>query len=77
MDALHEAVRLSPTNALALARLARLILSQPPAENPRRIGEADFLSRRAVQMAPTDAEVVALRAEVAAKLAEEAKARPD
>ena len=77
LDALHEAVRLSPTNALALAKLARLILSQPAAENPRRIGEADFLSRRAVQLAPADEEVAALRAEVAAKLAEEPKARPD
>ena len=77
LESLQEAVRLSPTNALALAKLARLVLSQPSAENPRRIGEADFLSRRAVELAPADPEVARLRAEVIAGLPREAREKPE
>jgi len=61
LESLREAVFLSPTNGLAFARLARLVSVQDPKENPRRIGEADFLSRRAVELAPDTTEVIEIR----------------
>jgi hypothetical protein len=64
LESLQEAVRLSPTNGLAFARLARQVLAQNEKANPRRVGEADFLSRRAVKLAPQDAEVAKIRAEI-------------
>lgn len=42
LRSLAEAVRLSPTNGLAYARLARRIADQTATENPRRVTEADF-----------------------------------
>jgi dipeptidyl aminopeptidase/acylaminoacyl peptidase len=63
-DSLQEAVRLSPTNGLAFARLAKLVLAQRDADNPRRVGEADFFSRHAVKLAPRDSEVAKIRAEI-------------
>jgi hypothetical protein len=63
-DSLQEAVRLAPANGLALARLARHLLRQDAAKNPRRIAEADWCSRRAVLLAPTQPEVLHIRAEV-------------
>jgi dipeptidyl aminopeptidase/acylaminoacyl peptidase len=68
LDSLREAVRLSPTNALALARLARQIFAGDEAQNPRKNAEADFLSRRAVERAPDEPEVLKLRAEVAERI---------
>jgi dipeptidyl aminopeptidase/acylaminoacyl peptidase len=65
---LQEAVRLSPTNALATARLAKQALAQDPKENPRRVGEADFYSRRAVALAPNEPEVLRIRAEVVERI---------
>jgi hypothetical protein len=56
---------LAPTNGLAVVRLAARILEEDPKDNPRRLGEADFLSRRALQFAPNDAEVAKLRADIA------------
>ncbi|HOY57320.1 MAG TPA: protein kinase [Verrucomicrobiota bacterium] len=50
VDALRRAVRLAPTNAPALARLARATLADT--NNPCRVKEAEFLSRRAVELAP-------------------------
>lgn len=50
VDALRKAIRLAPTNALALARLARATLADT--NNPCRVKEADFLSRRAVEPVP-------------------------
>ena len=68
LASLHEAVHLSPTNALATARLAKQILAQDPKENPRRVGEADFFSRRAVELAPNEPEVLQSRTEVVQRL---------
>ena len=65
LASLQEAVRLSPPNALAFARLARRVLEQ--GDNPRRVGEADFYSRRAVQLSPKDAEVLRIRDEIKAR----------
>jgi hypothetical protein len=44
--------------------LAKQVLAQNDRDNPRRAGEADFLSRYAVQLAPQDAAVVKIRADV-------------
>jgi hypothetical protein len=65
---LQEAVRLSPTNGLAFARLAFRVLEQDDKENPRRVGEADFYSRYAVRLAPNDQEVLKIRAEIQEKV---------
>jgi len=70
LESLRETVRLSPTNTLALAKQAKLLANLDPAESPRALGEADFLSRRAVELSPRNTEVAKLRAEVAKKLAD-------
>ncbi|MDA1275590.1 MAG: M60 family metallopeptidase [Verrucomicrobia bacterium] len=64
LDGLHEAVRLSPTNGLAFARLAQKVLEQDPAQNPRHVGEAFFYCRRARELAPDDPEVARITAEI-------------
>jgi hypothetical protein len=64
LESLHEAVSLSPTNGLAYARLARQVLAQSDKDNPRRVGEADFFSRRAVELSPDDPEVQQIRSEI-------------
>ena len=66
LTGLQEAVRMSPTNGLALARLARLT-SEDPAANSRALAKAVFLSSRAVELTPRTAEVWRLRAEVLEK----------
>lgn len=69
VSALEEAVRFSPTNGLALARLAHVISEQK--DNPRRWGEADFFSRRALRYSPVDGEVLRVRQEIEQWLARE------
>jgi hypothetical protein len=63
-QSLQEAVCLAPTNGLAYARLARQVLAQNEKDNPRRVGEAEFFSWHAVKLAPQDAEVAKIRAEI-------------
>ena len=67
LESLQEAVLLSPTNGLAFAQLARKVLEQDAKDNPRRVGEADFFSRRAVELSPKDAEVLQIRDEIRVK----------
>ena len=55
---------MSSANALAFVRLVKQILGQEDTDNPRRVGEADFLSRYAVKLAPQDAEVAKRRARI-------------
>ena len=62
---LQEAVRWSPTNASALAALARRWLAVPASQNPRHWNEADWFSRLALASAPEEPEVKKIRAEVA------------
>ncbi|HRZ39070.1 MAG TPA: WD40 repeat domain-containing protein [Candidatus Paceibacterota bacterium] len=50
LDSLRRALRLAPTNALALARLARATLADT--NNPCRVKEAEFLSRRVGELVP-------------------------
>ena len=64
LESLQEAVLLSPTNGLAFARLAKQVLAQKEEANPRRVGEADFFSRYALNRSPNDAEVLKLRVEI-------------
>ena len=64
LESLREAVRLSPDDGLALARLGWAILAQPAADNPRQAGEAAWHSLRAVQCAPLEAEVWELRGDI-------------
>ena len=67
LESLQEAGRLSPTNGLAFARLARRVLEQDSKDNPRRVGEADFYSHHAVELAPNDAEVLRIRDDIKSK----------
>jgi hypothetical protein len=64
LESLREAVTLAPTNGLAFGRLARAVLAQEPAHNPRKIREAEFLSRRAMELEPNNWEVLRIRSEV-------------
>jgi len=61
---LEEAVRWSPTNALALAALARKLLAEPASGNPRHWNEADWFTRLAVAFAPQSPEIQRARVEV-------------
>jgi WD40 repeat protein/serine/threonine protein kinase len=54
---LNQAVRLSPTNGVALAHLAAKVGCQSLEANPRRTAEARMLMRRALQMAPNNTEI--------------------
>ncbi|PYI84930.1 MAG: hypothetical protein DME26_12310, partial [Verrucomicrobia bacterium] len=49
---LEEAIRLQPTNAVALARLATAVLRAESAPDPRRALEAAHLARRALRFDP-------------------------
>jgi len=57
LAAASEAVLLSPTNAPALARLAEMLLVSPGSNAPVTVAEAEFLIRRAENLAPGDASV--------------------
>ncbi|MCX6929681.1 MAG: WD40 repeat domain-containing protein, partial [Verrucomicrobia bacterium] len=65
-EALREAVRLSPSNGLAVARLAQSVHRgyEYSRDESARLAEADFLSRHAVKLAPQDAGVAKIRAEI-------------
>jgi eukaryotic-like serine/threonine-protein kinase len=52
LSSLEEAVRLDPTNGLALARLAKWLLPSDPAREARRTAEAISLAKRALRFAP-------------------------
>jgi WD40 repeat protein len=64
LESLREAARLAPTNGLALVRLARRILAQEAAANPRALETVDYYCRRAVEFAPDDQEVRRTEAEI-------------
>ena len=63
LESLHEAIWLSSTNGLAVARLA-LRTAQAPIQNSRHAEEADFYSKRALKLSPDNPEVKTIRAEV-------------
>jgi len=78
LDDVREAVFLSPTNALAHARLAQHLLTVSPEKNPRHLKQADWHSAHAVQLAPDDKMVLRIRQEVSARIRESrmAQAQP-
>jgi len=53
---LREALQYQPADAALAANLARLLVTTGPSENARALAEADWLSRRALALAPHDAE---------------------
>jgi tetratricopeptide (TPR) repeat protein len=64
IGSLREAVRLSPNDAVAWARLGRSVL-RPTALDPRQqITEAEAYSQRAIQLAPENLEGLWTRVEV-------------
>ena len=52
LESLREALYLSPTNGLIMAKLARQMLAQAPDPNSSQIAEAEFLTRRALILTP-------------------------
>jgi hypothetical protein len=55
---------MSPTNALAEARLALCFLKDSGPQDQTRWKTADFLSRRALQLEPNGSEVKNIRREI-------------
>lgn len=60
---LYEAVHLAPHNGPAYSRLAQCIFRQAE-HDPSRLKQADFYSRHALKLSPTDSEALAVRAKV-------------
>ncbi len=56
LDSLQQAVRLSPTNGLAQARLAYVTLTNEAAPNPRFLASAEWQSRRGLDLSPNEAD---------------------
>jgi WD40 repeat protein/predicted Ser/Thr protein kinase len=73
IQALRQGIHSQPTNALALARLAKATLLET--NNTCRISEADLLSLRAVELAPASEEIRRLREEVAEQCAKHPEKR--
>jgi len=64
LDGLKEAVKLSPTNGLALARLSRALLAGNTAQRPAQLDEAKKDSLLAMKLSPNEAETWWAHAEV-------------
>jgi WD40 repeat protein len=64
LTSLTEALSLAPTNGLALARLARHVITDSTREKSCVLAEADFYSLRAFSLMPHDVEVQQIRTEV-------------
>jgi eukaryotic-like serine/threonine-protein kinase len=56
LPSLREAVRMSPTNSLALARLALAELAQDVKQQPGRLVEAELIARQAIRLDPLNGE---------------------
>jgi tetratricopeptide (TPR) repeat protein len=63
LPSLREALLLSPTNGLAFARMARLILAEKAPASPQQLAAAEFYYRRAATLAPDQPEVAWAQAE--------------
>ena len=64
VEGLREACRLSPSNATALARLAVQTSGAAGTNRLRELGEAEWLSRRALALGPETTEAWWVRAEI-------------
>jgi len=67
LASLSDALRISPTNAVVLARLAWRYV-EPATTNETALAEANYLSLRALQFAPANREVQEIRTRIAEKL---------
>jgi tetratricopeptide (TPR) repeat protein len=65
---LREATRISPTNGIALARLARRLLQKGESEeNSNQVAQANWYSRQALKFSPREPEALWAQAEVLAR----------
>lgn len=67
-ESIHEAARVSSTNAMAIALLAKIFAGSQPPVAPGTYEDADWLSRYAATLAPDDTKVQEIRAAVMEKL---------
>lgn len=67
LSSLREAVRLNPTNGLALARLARQVLAQASSPSDDTLPEARWYAKRAAELRSDHPEVLWTQAEVWAR----------
>ena len=74
LGALREFLALEKSNPLTMAQLGRRRLGDSSDRSDRRFWEAKWLTRRAVELAPNDAEVWRLRSEALFEPADEAEA---
>jgi eukaryotic-like serine/threonine-protein kinase len=64
LEGLLEAVLVSPTNGLTLARLAQLRLAANPTQEPEALGQAECYARHALELSPQEPGCWAVRAKV-------------
>jgi len=67
LESLQEAVRLSPTNAVALARLALRFIEEKKPSPPAMLAEASRCMTRSLRLAPADPEVKLCQARLLAQ----------
>ena len=72
-ESLQEATLLSSTNALAFARLAQQLVATNQAMGAETLKDAEWFSRYATNLAPTDPEIRLIRESIAQRVAEPAK----
>jgi len=72
-ESLQEATLLSSTNALAFARLAQQLVATNQAMGAEALKDAEWFSRYATNLAPTDPEIRLIRESIAQRVAEPAK----
>ena len=70
-EPLRKAVRLVPTNALALVRLGAILATKEEASVSAHRAEAGLLGKRALEFGPNDPEVKRVAAAIATRLADE------
>jgi tetratricopeptide (TPR) repeat protein len=63
LDSLQQAVRLSPTNGLAQARLGYEALANEAEPNPRLIGSSEWQNRRELELSPNEPDAWRARAQ--------------
>jgi len=74
LESLQHAIRLSPTNAPAQARLAFVALTNETTPGASLLASSDWQSRRVVALAPSDPDVWWTRAQVCERLGRAAEA---
>src|SRR5207302_7483525 len=72
-ESLQEAALLSSTNALAFARLAQQLVAPNQTVGAEALKDAEWFSRYATNLAPTDPEIRLIRESIAQRVAKPAK----